>query len=171
MATETLKSAVLTDLDATPRVNQNRLENGGVVRAAFDTDEVGGAAATGSTYRLIRLKGTDRISRVEFACDNIGGTASTVDIGLYDVTDDAVEDADFFASAVAVASAVARTDVTYESGIVDIINGGKALWEQLGLTDTPENRAKEFDILVTVGGAALDAAGTIAVWAEFVTYR
>ena len=166
MAVENLKSSIVTDLDASPPVKINALETGGRVRAAFATDEVGGDAT--STYRMIRLPGRARVTRVEFASDDLG-TGCTMDVGLYDVADAAVEDADFFASAVDVATAaVARTDVTYESGVVAIENAGKALWEQLGLSDTPANRQKDFDILLTANAAAV--AGTVSVWVEYVLF-
>lgn len=165
MAAENLKSTQVTTLDATPAGRQSTLENGGRVLAAFATLETAGGDA-GSTYRMIRLPGEARVTRVEFASDDLG-TGCTVNIGLYDVADAAVEDADFFASAVDVATAaVPRTDVTYESAVVAIEDRGKALWEQLGLDDTPENRAKEFDIYLTSVSAA--TTGTVSVWAEYV---
>lgn len=165
MTAETLKSALVTNLDATPRGVNSRLVQDGTVRAYFATDEAAGGDA-GSTYRMIRVRGRDRITRLEIATDDLGD--GTLNVGLYDVGDSAVEDADFFASALDVNSAaVSRTDITYESGVIAIENAGKAIWEQLSLDDTPENRAKEFDIYCTSVTAA--ATGTISMWCEVVS--
>lgn len=163
MAAENLKSADITNLDADPRAAVNVRNNGSRLRRFFATDEAAGGDA-GSTYRLIRVRATDIIHRVEFASDDLG-TNVTLDVGLYDVTDAAVEDADFFASAIDVgAAAVARTDISYESGVRNIGNGGKMLFQELGLSDTPANRAKEFDVYCT--SAVASATGTISVWVE-----
>lgn len=165
MATEALKSQIVTDQDASPVVFVDPIETGGRVRAAFATLEAAGGDA-GSTYRLVRLPAYARITRVEIATDDLG-TGLTLNVGLYDVDDAALEDADFFASALDVATAaVARTDITYESGVVAIENAGKPLWEQLGLSDTPENRNKLLDIYATSVSSA--ATGSIALWVEYV---
>ncbi len=165
MAAENLKSAAITNLDATPAVKVNVFDAGATVRRAFATDEAAGGDA-GSTYRMIRLPGRAVVHRVELATDDLGGTTAGLDVGLYDVADDAVEDADFFASDVDVgAAAVARTDITYESGVVAIEDAGKQIWEQLGLTDTPENRQKEFDVYCTSINVAV--TGTISLWVEY----
>jgi len=165
MATEDLKSTAVTNADATPIVKSSQLELGGSVRAAFATLETAGGDL-GSTYRFIRVPARARVTRVEYACDD-QGTAVTFNVGLYDVEDSAVEDADFFASALDVATAaVARTDITYESGVVTAENAGKALWEQLGLANTVDNKSKEFDIYVTSASAA--STGTVSLWVEYV---
>ena len=162
MAAENLKSTPVTNADASPIVFNNALVEKGRVYSSVATIEAAGGDA-GSTYRMIRLPSSARVTRLEFASDDLG-TGLTVNIGLYDVAADAVEDADFFASAVDVATAaVARTDVTYESGVVAIENAGKALWEQLGLSADPYT---DFDIYVTSVSAA--ATGTMTIWAEFV---
>ncbi len=165
MATEALKSTAVTNADATPIVKSSQLELGGSVRAAFATLEAAGGDA-GSTYRFIRLPARARVTRVEYASDD-QGIGATLNVGLYDVEDEAVEDADFFASALDVATAaVARTDITYESAIIAAENAGKALWEQLGLADNVDNKSKEFDIYVTSAGAAI--TGTVSLWVEYV---
>ncbi len=165
MAAENLKSTLVTNKDASPIVLSNPDQDGGKVRAFCATLEAAGGDA-GSTYRFIRIRGDDRVIRLEYACDDLG-TGATLNVGLYDVTDGAVEDADFFASALDVSTAaVARTDITYESAVVAIENAKKLVFEQLGLTDTPENRSRIFDVYATSVDAAV--TGTITMWLEIV---
>lgn len=164
MAAENLKSTVLTNADASPVVLTNVGIQGGTTRLAVATLEAAGGDA-GSTYRFVRLPAYARVHRVELASDDLG-TGLTLNVGLYDVTDSAVEDADFFASAVDVATAaVARTDISYESGIRKIEDAGLMLFEELDLADTAANRAKEFDVYATSVSSA--ATGTISVWVEY----
>lgn len=166
MAAENLKSTLLTNKDASPIVLSNPDQDGGKVRSHVATVEAAGGDA-GSTYRLIRIRGDDRVDRLELATDDLG-TSVTLNVGLYDVTDGAVEDADFFASAVDVATAaVGRTEITYESAVVAIENAKKLVFEQLSLADTPENRSRLFDIYATSVTAA--ATGTITMWAYIVS--
>lgn len=166
MATEALKSTPLTNADASPVVfNNPRVVGARLVHAVGTLEAAGGDA--NSTYRLVRVSARDRIKRVELATDDLG-TGLTLNVGLWDVTDNAVEDADFFASAVDVATAaVARTDISYESGVRDIANAGKTLYEELSLADTPANRSRVFDIYASSVSAA--ATGTITVWVEYVS--
>jgi len=164
MATQELKSAGVTNLDATPSVKNNVQNNGARLRRYFATDEVG-VGDVGSTYRMIRVRASDIIHRLEYASDDENASV-TMNVGLYDVNDDAVEDADFFASALATgAGAKARTDITSESAVVPIEDQGKALWEQLSLTDTPANREKLFDIYGTSAGAATTGS-SLSMWVE-----
>lgn len=165
MAAENLKSTPLTNADASPVVFNNPRVTDARLKVKVGTVEAAGGDA-GSTYRLVRVSARDRIDRVELATDDLG-TGVTLDVGLYDVTDGAVEDADFFASAVDVASAaVARTDISYQSGVRTINDVGQTLYEELGLSDTPANRERVFDVYATSGVAA--ATGTITVWVYYV---
>ena len=164
MATQELKSAEVTNLDAVPSVKNNVMNSGARLRRYFATDEVG-VGDVGSTYRMVRVRASDIIHRLEYASDDENASV-TYNCGLYDVNDAAVEDADFFASALAVgAGAKVRTDITQESAVVPIENMGKQLWEQLALTDTPANREKLFDIYFTSAGAATTGS-SLAVWVE-----
>ena len=160
MAVETRKSSPLTDLDTKPRIYPNRFDNGAYTRNAFGLVEAV-ADDIASTWRLIRVPSRAVMKRLEIASDDMG-TSVTVNVGLLNAATGVVVDADFFASAVDIATAaVARTDVTYESGVIDLANQGKQLWEQLGLTEDP---GVFYDIYATVAGGA--ATGTFAAWAE-----
>lgn len=160
MAINNRKSSNLTNLDAALKIYPNRFDNGYYSRNAFGLVEAV-ADDIGSVYRLIRVPSRAVIKRLELASDDLG-TSVTTNVGLYAADDGAVVDADFFASAVDVATAaVARTDITYESGIVDLADQGKQLWEQLGLTEDP---GVFYDISAVVAGGA--ATGTYALWAD-----
>jgi translation initiation factor IF-1 len=162
MAVVNVKSQIITDLDATPVVKTNPIEIGGRVRAAFGVAAFAASDAT-SVARISRIPSRARVTRVEVQTDDLG-TGGTIDVGLNDINGGAVVDADFFASALDTdTAAVARTDRTYESGVVTIANTGKRVWEQLGLTADP---AKEYDVTVLRNTAT--ATGNVAIWLEYV---
>ena len=74
-------------------------------------------------------------------------------------------DADHFASAQSIATALKNSDVTHESGVFDIDDVEKPLWEALGLTADPQ---RFYDIAVTLTAAA-GSAGTVSakvIWTE-----
>lgn len=162
MAAENLKATQVTNADATPKVWNNTQDVRARVYVAQATIEAAGGDA-GSTYRFIRLPANAVVHRVEWASDDTGD--GTINVGLYDVTDGAVEDADFFASALATGTAIARTDISYESGVRIIEDAGKELWDELNLTETEAVRAKEFDVYAT--SVTNVATGTMSVWVEY----
>lgn len=159
------KSQIITDLDATPiLVKTNPVELHGVVRAAFATVNLA-AMANGEKARMTRIPSRARVTGVWLQSDDLG-TGGTVDVGLYRTVADggAVVDADFFASAVDTdTAAVAKTDVTYESGVVTIANRGKRIWEQLALSADPQ---VDYDLSVTRNTAS--GTGNVNVWVEYV---
>lgn len=164
MATENVKSAAITNRDATPAVFTSA--QGGIVRRAWGTAEAAAAGDAGSTYRLCEIPSNARAIRVVLACDDLGTTA-TLDVGIYQNTANgsAVVDADFFASAVnANTAAVAETMVSHESGAYNIDAIEKPLWQALGLT-ADSNRS--YDVVVTSVGD-IDAAGTITLVVDYV---
>jgi hypothetical protein len=162
MAVVNVKSQIITDLDATPVVKTNPIEIGGSVRAAFGVAAFAASDAT-SVARISRIPSRARVTHVEVQSDDLG-TGGTIDVGLHDINGGAVVDADFFASALDTdTAAVARTDRTYESGVVTIANTGKRVWEQLGLTADP---MKEYEVTVTRNTAT--GTGNVAIWLEYV---
>ena len=165
MSVVNFKSGLVTNLDASPVVYHDAKTAGGTLRSAFATGEFAASDDT-SVGRMIRVRSSDVIRRVELATDDLG-TGGTVDVGLHQTSANggAVVDADFFASAVNTDSAaVARTDVTYESATAPAIeNRGKALWAQLALSADPN---LEYDITVTRNTAA--GTGTVSLWVEYV---
>jgi hypothetical protein len=164
MAVVNVKSQTITDMDATPVVKVNPTKHNGVVRAAFGTAAFAASDAT-SVARVARIPSRARVSLVQLQSDDLG-TGGTVDVGLHRTSADggAVVDADFFASAVDTdTAAVARTDVTYESGVITIANRGKRVWEQLALTADP---GFMYDVTITRNTAT--GTGNVNLWVEYI---
>lgn len=164
MATENVLSGSITNRDATPAVLNNG--QGAVVRRVYGTAEAAAAGDAGSTYRLCSIPSNARAIRVVLACDDLGTTA-TLDVGLYQTTENgsAVVNAAFFASAVnANTAAVAETMVSHESGVYNIDAIEKPLWQALGLS---ADSKRDYDVVVTSAGD-IDAAGTITLVVDYV---
>lgn len=162
MATEALKSGVITNRDATPSVLTTG--NPGTVRRAYGKVECAGGDA-GSTYRFCSIPSNAKMVRAFYSCDDLG-TGVTLNIGLYQTTANggAVADQDFFASALDVATAaVGITEITFERGATLIDEIEKPLWERLGLSADSQ---REYDVVAVSASAA--ATGTLAVWVEYV---
>lgn len=169
MATAIKKSRAITNRDALPRVKSlssaqkmSLIEAVGVVEAATTDD-------AGSTYIFASIPSNARISDLLLSCD--AATSGAIDIGLYRSTVDgsAVVDADFFASAVSLASALNNSSVEKEADPADAGAGfGKAdsekpLWECLGLASDP---GYLYDVVGTVTTAP-GAAATIALKVQY----
>lgn len=166
MAVEARKSNLITQLDATPPVPRPLTEFGGRLKSQCNTVEAANADSIGTTMRILRCHSSWRVEDLILDADDIG-TTTVSDFGLYRTSADggAVVDADFFASAVVLnAGAVANSLVTRESGVIDIANKHKRIWEQLGLTSDPN---LWYDIVATLTAAA-DAAGTITLTLRYV---
>lgn len=161
MAVVNTKSALITNADATSQTLNSQIQDGGRCREKIATLETVSGDSIGSTYRFFRVHSSWRVTDLILDSDDIG-TTTVADFGLYDTAANggAVLDADFFGSAVVLhAGALANTNITHESGVVDASNYGKRLWEQLGLIADPN---KMYDIAATLTAAA-DAAGTITL--------
>jgi hypothetical protein len=155
MATENLLSTPLTNRDATPRVPNSSLLEGGLVRQAIGSVTIVTGKTVGSTYRLVQVPTNCRVSSV--ILNNPALSASTAfDVGVYRTTADgsAVVDADFFASAVACTNANAQLDVTNESGTYTDDKMEQPLWQALGVSADPGGF---YDICLT--NTATNAAG------------
>lgn len=162
MAAENLLSGAITNRDATPRVANSA--QGGIVRKVWGYIEAAGGDA-GSTYRFCSIPSNARAISVEIATDDLG-TGCTLNVGLYQTTGNggAVVDADFFASAVDVATAaVAITDITHESAVYGLEDYEKPLWEALGLS---ADSHREYDVTAVSVSAAV--TGTILVKVTYV---
>lgn len=166
MAVVNTKSTSVTNADASTQALGKQLNQGGRLREKCETVEVANGDSANSTYRFFRIKSGDRVSDLIMDSDDIG-TTTTYDLGLYRNAADggAVVDADFFASAVVVnAGALSNQLVARESGVVDIANRHKAIWEQLGLTSDPRI---DYDVVATLVGAA-DGAGTLTLTMRYI---
>jgi hypothetical protein len=162
MAAENLKSAQITNRDASPSV-LNSSNPGQVIRSWGKIEAAGGDA--GSTYRFCTVPSNAKMVRCWYSCDDLG-TGVTINVGLYQTTANggAVADQDFFASALDVATAaVAITEITIERGATLIDEFEKPLWERLGLSADSQ---RDYD--VTAVSASSTITGTIVVWVEYV---
>lgn len=158
------KSSVITNADANPPViNSAQIANG---RARFMRGVV--AVANGdsiaSVLRFVRVKSNDLVSQILLDCDAI--TLAAADIGIYRTSGDggAVVDADLFASAQSIATALRATDVTRGSGVITVANMERPLWQLLGLSADPQ---VDYDIAATLTAAAT-AGGSVALSALVV---
>lgn len=149
MTTEALKSAAITNLDATPPV-AIQAGNGasGYVRKGIGYVTVSTTMAAGSTYRLVRLPTNARNVSVKFESEAQGAGKFNLSAYYSDSTVDGTPVANqgvivpttgdqFWASDIDCASAVTPTDVTNESGNNTLDKRGKELWDALGLTSDP----------------------------------
>lgn len=171
MAVVTRNATAVTNADAASQTNNSQKIAGGRLREDVGTIEAVSGDSISSVYRLARVKSGARISQVLLSCDAISSCAG--DIGIYDITSvnsGAVVDADFFASAQSLASALVNADVTHEADAADAGAGfghadvEKPLWQALGLTSDP---GKLYDIAVTLTAAA-GAAGTVSMKVRYV---
>lgn len=152
MAVDTLKSAAITNADATPPVLSNARVNRMQMWESVGTAQATASASIGSTYRLGRLPSNARVSQV-ILCWDAFDTTGAGDVGIYQTAANggAVVDADHFASAVVMTSAnTAGTDVTHESTVNGLEDAEKPLWEALGLSTDP---MREYDVVVTLTAA------------------
>lgn len=160
MAVVTTKSTAITNRDATPPV-KNGLQLG--PRPLYEqvaTVELANGDSIGSKLVLMSLPSNARMSALWLLCDAI--TSGAADFGIYRTTADggAVVDADVFASAQSIASAITTgTNILHESGVTDIAYIEKPLWQLLGLTADPNVM---YDLVATLT-AATTAAGTLTV--------
>ncbi len=159
MGTETLKSTVITNLDATPPLTGTAGEGApGALRTVSAAVTPTSGKTVGSIYKFVRLPSTAKIKHIQ-----VQGAAQTqgpYDIGLY-YSDSAVDgtavanqgaviDTDFFAAAQSFASLVAMLDVTFlnpTSGYL-VTDCNLPIWKAAnsGLTSDPGGF---FDVVLT----------------------
>ena len=164
MAVVNTKAAAITAGDTAGTVVKKNLQ-AGILKECVGTLEAVSGDSIASTFRLARVPSNARISRVLLSCDAI--TTCAADVGVYDiasVNSGAAVDADFFASAQSLASALANQDVTHESGVFGVEDVEQPLWQALGLTADP---GKLYDIVATLTAAA-GSAGTVSLKVVYV---
>lgn len=164
MAVVTTKSGAITNRDASPKVLSNSIISKGAIIEAVGTIETTGSDSAGSKYIFAQIPSHARVSAVYLSCDG-NNTNGAGDIGLYKSTDagGAVVDADFFASAQAIGTALKNSDVTHESGVYGIEDIEKPLWEALGLSEDPN---LIYDVVMTITTAD-DAADTVSLKVQY----
>lgn len=169
MAVVNTKSSVLSNADSTPAVFSNANIARGSMKQSIGTLEAVSGDSIGSTYRLARVASNATAIRILLSCDAI--TTCAGDVGVYQTAGNggAVVDADFFASAQSLATALVNSDVSHEADAADggagygLADVEKPLWQALGLTADPY---REYDVVVTLTAAA-GSAGTVALKAIY----
>jgi hypothetical protein len=159
MAVVAVKSTLVTNADALPAVLNNPRVDGGFERIEVATVAITSGDDIASTYRMFRVPSNAVMTDLRIYSPDIG-TTTIADIGLYRTAKDggAVQDADFFASALSLKDgALNGTDVLHEAAVFTIANSGKELWDALGLTSDP---SVFYDVAFTLTAAA-DATATV----------
>lgn len=156
MAVVTVKSSLITARDSggksTLSTGPRRLYD------QADTVEVTNGDSIDSKFILGSVPSSASMRELVVLCDAI--TLAAADFGLYRTTQDggAVVDADLFGSAVSLATAITTgTNILHESGVLDIANLAKPLWQILGLSTDPQVM---YDVVATLTAAAT-ATGTL----------
>lgn len=167
MAVVNKKSTPITNADAKPRLPNTAVTDGGIVLEKVGTLEAVNGDSINSTYRMLRISSSTRVTELLLYCDAI--TTCSADIGLYRTADDggAVVDADFFAAEQLLDTAsVVGLNVLYEAaaGPADVVNIEKRVWQMLGLTADP---GVQYDVALTLTAAA-GSAGTISLKCRYV---
>lgn len=177
MAVENLKSAGITNLDATPFTQNTAGDSAGPAVAQIESAyvTVSAAASSGSTYRMVRLPTKARVKHVFFESE--AQAAGTMDLSAYysDSTIDGTPPAlqglvvpttgsQFWASLIAVTAAVASIDEINESGNNPVPNRGKQLWDALGLASDPGGY---IDVVGVIGTAVTTGTGRMGVQVHF----
>lgn len=162
----TLKSVQITNREATPRVlNNPGLGEGAVSRCVAGYLASVTAALSGtSVIRMCSVPSNAIISELRFSSAAQGG--GTFDIGVYRTNGDggAVVDSDFFATGVAVTSAVVNTDVLNESTTNTLAKQTQPLWQALGMSADPKT---QLDLCLTVGTDITAGTGAVLLRARF----
>lgn len=184
MGTSHLKSAAITNLDATPpvAVQSGNGAPGGVVRS-FGYVTAVAADAAGSTYQLVRVPTNARNLRLIFESEAQGAGKVQLSVYYSDSTVDGTQvslqglvvpttGAGFFSDDIDLTSAVAATDKTSSGTSGTGANGytldkrNKELWDALGLTSDPGGY---FDIVAVVHTTAITTGtGKIGLEVSFV---
>lgn len=137
MGTSALKSSVLTNRDATPRVANNSRLAGAHLRTTLGSVTSVAADDTSSRYRMVEVPSNALIRGVYLS--SVAQGAGAVNVGVYRNTADgsAVVSASLFAAAVSVAAAVNRSDVTNSGGSYTNDKREQPLWQAAGLSADP----------------------------------
>jgi hypothetical protein len=165
MSVVNLKSTQLTNRDSTPVVLTNSFIGRSVVKEGYGWVGATSGDSIASVYRLVTLPSNSRLSSIVVSCDALG-TSAAIGVGAYYQTSmpatalgGTVINATFFASALSVATALSKSNVTNQSTSYTYDKQEMPLWLALGLSADPECN---FDICATVS-AAIAATGKLAM--------
>lgn len=171
-----LKSTLLTNRDATPKVLTDASLSGGVMSEVQGSAKTGASDGGGSTYKLISIPSNARLSQLYWQSDTLG-SGCVVDVGVWYPpalplgganflaygSSAALIGTSFFATALTANGAQARTDITNQSLNYLIPLQETPLWNVLGLPSDPEI---SFDIGFVVR-VATASAGYVGLQARY----
>ena len=160
-----IDSTLISNRAATPRVANDPWTDAKIKSTGVGIVEVSTSTDTGDELRFVRVRSNAVIKQVLLSCDAIASTGA-IDVGIYRTDDDggAVVDADHFASAQVVTSALVDSNVAHESGVYGIEEKNKPLWEALGLSSDPQ---VWYDVVGTLT-ADMRGAGTLCLEVTYV---
>lgn len=176
MGTSALKSAPITNSDATPVVPNTTGEGApGYLRGAYGFVTAVAADAAGSTYQLVRVPSNAKVASLQFQSEAQG--AGAVQLGLYystskvDGTSPSLQgtviDAKFFSDQFSIAAAVLPGEKVFNTGGSNTPDKrNQPLWQAAGLASDPGGF---FDIVATVNTTAITTGtGRIGAYVSFV---
>ena len=160
MGVVTVKSAGITNRDATPAVLNNSSVTKTAPHKAMGVVAIANGDSISSKYVVCSIPSNAVISSCVVSSPDIG-TTTAADVGLYQTTANgsAVVDADFFKAAVSLNSGALNKSEVVNGNIITVANMEKRLYEHLALTTDPKI---DYDVVLTLTGAA-DAAGSVVV--------
>lgn len=164
MGTSSLKSTVITNRDATPRVASNANLAGAILRSAHGFITSIAADDTNSRYRMARVPSNAFVRGIYLS--SVAQGAGAVNIGVYRSTGDggAVVSAALFTAALSVAAAVTRAEVTNQSAAYTAAKQEQPLWQAAGLTADPGG---DLDIVIAPS-TAFTNGGAVALEVQYV---
>jgi len=158
MAVVNTKSTLVSNADATPKVMNNPVQDGGGLREKLGVVAVAAADDDTSTYRMVRVPSNARISSIDLIADAIAG-AVAYECGVYQTADNggAVVVDDVFSGASGIDIHLGG-NIDMMTGVV-AANRGQPLWQLLGLSSDP---LRHYDIVLTADTVGT-AAGNLAL--------
>ncbi len=157
MGVVNLKSTLITNRDATPKVLTDAYLAGGIMEEAQGSVKTGAADTAASVYRLVQVPSNARVSALFWQADALG-SGCVLDVAVFYPTTVPLGGGAFLASGSAAAmisssifatglagstSAVALTEITNQSTNYLIPLQETPLWNVLGMVTDPE---VDFDI-------------------------
>jgi len=149
----------------TPRVANDPWNLAKLKTSGVGILEVSTAEDTADELRFVRVPSNAVIKQVLLSCDAVA-VGGAMDVGVYqtDANGGAVVDADHFASAQVVTTALVDSNIAHESGVYGVEDKDKPLWEALGLSADPQIH---YDIVGTIT-TDMGGAGTLCLEVTYV---
>lgn len=163
-----LKSTLVTNRDATPKVLTDAFLSGGILEETQGSVKTGASDAAASTYRLVQVPSNAKVSQIYWQADALG-SGCILDVAVWYPTLVPQGGANFLAASVASTlvsssifatalagsgSAVPLTEITNQSTNYLVPLQETPLWNVLGLTADPEI---DFDMGFSLRGATASA--------------